>query len=132
MYGGGNNAPSRVVQPRSDAATNTRLVVTNVHYEVTVDDLKVSGSEVNIIPILIPYEGYLFACWDDHSRPHYSSKDPTLILSQRLVNWHGRVREEESAGWSGPKKRLCRVRRCPSTPFLAFPWYAPPVSLDET
>lgn len=42
MYGGGNNAQSRVVQPRSDAATNTRLVVTNVHYEVTVDDLKVS------------------------------------------------------------------------------------------
>ncbi|KAJ9116575.1 hypothetical protein QFC20_000507 [Naganishia adeliensis] len=45
MYGGGNNGPqSRVLQgPRTDAANNTRLVVTNVHYEVTVDDLKIEG-----------------------------------------------------------------------------------------
>ncbi|GHJ84190.1 hypothetical protein NliqN6_0592 [Naganishia liquefaciens] len=49
MYGGGNNAQSRVVQPRSDAATNTRLVVTNVHYEVTVDDLKGIFSRVGTI-----------------------------------------------------------------------------------
>ncbi|KAI5454062.1 hypothetical protein NCC49_005053 [Naganishia albida] len=51
MYGGGNNgAQSRVLQgPRPDAATNTRLVVSNVHYEVTADDLKGIFSRVGTI-----------------------------------------------------------------------------------
>lgn len=42
MYGGAGNAPKVVHVPRSDAVDKTRLLITNVHYEVTVDDLKVS------------------------------------------------------------------------------------------
>jgi hypothetical protein len=45
MYGGAGNAPKVVHVPRSDAVDKTRLLITNVHYEVTVDDLKVSCSE---------------------------------------------------------------------------------------
>jgi hypothetical protein len=84
MYGAGNNAQSRVVHvPRNDAATNTRLVVTNVHYEVTVDDLKVSVVQTTERGIVLMQDA---SCRHDHSRTHYSSKDPTLYsLSHRLV-----------------------------------------------
>ncbi|KAJ9095756.1 hypothetical protein QFC19_007469 [Naganishia cerealis] len=49
MYGGAGNAPKVVHVPRNDAANNTRLLITNVHYEVTVDDLKGIFSRVGTI-----------------------------------------------------------------------------------
>ncbi|KAJ9120838.1 hypothetical protein QFC22_002772 [Naganishia vaughanmartiniae] len=53
MYGGAGNAPKVVHVPRSDAVDKTRLLITNVHYEVTVDDLKYDrsiSSRVHILP----------------------------------------------------------------------------------
>ncbi|KAJ9105316.1 hypothetical protein QFC21_001684 [Naganishia friedmannii] len=51
MYGGAGNAPKVVHVPRSDAVDKTRLLITNVHYEVTVDDLKYdrSGRSTGIV-----------------------------------------------------------------------------------